>query len=144
MKFRRIFGLLIFTLCVAVGVLLGLHQGLAFGSLAVLLGTGLGLAGAIVATPVESDNNYKSWNITALDADTSGSFAHGFGSSPPDFYNIVPALSVGTSATSTWGMTAAGTQFTLTKQDAAGSGGQTAGTSIVAKVWGWLPHSAAR
>ena len=99
---------------------------------------------AIVATPVQTTNNYKSWNITALDADTTVSFAHNFGAAPPDFFTITPALSQGTTNTSTWGMTAAGTQFTLTKQNATGSGGTTAGTSVVAKVFGWLPHTAAR
>jgi hypothetical protein len=99
---------------------------------------------SIVATPLETTNNYKSWNITALDADVSGTFPHNFGPLPPDFFSLTPALSEGTTNTSTWGMTASGTQFTITKQNATGSGGTTAGISIVAKVFGWLPHSAAR
>lgn len=144
MNLKRVFGFLSIALGVAVAVILGLHQGLSLIAVALSFGASLGLAGAIVATPVESDNNYKSWNITALDADVTGSFVHGFGANPPDFFTITPALSFGTSDTSVWGMTAAGTQFTLTKQNATGSGGQTAGTSVVAKVWGWGPHSAAR
>jgi hypothetical protein len=140
MNLKRVFGLISIALGLAVAVLC-LHQGL---SMSLVFAAGLGLAGAIVATPVENTNAYKSWDITALDADLTATFAHGFGANPPDFYIITPALSFGTSATSTWGMTAAGTQFTLTKQNAAGSGGTTAGTSVVAKVWGWLPHTAAR
>jgi hypothetical protein len=99
---------------------------------------------AIVATPVEATNNYRSFNITALDADTTVTFAHGFGAVPPDFFCVTPALSEGVTNTSTWGLTASGANFTLTKQNATGSGGASGGVSIVAKVWGWLPHSAAR
>ena len=89
-------------------------------------------------TAVEAEHNYKSWNVTCQDSDTTTSFAHGFGMAP-DFYNIVSALSQGTTDTSTWGMAVDATNITLTKQNATGSGG-----TNVAKVWAWRPHSAAR
>ena len=143
MNLKRVLACLALALGVVVAVLVGLHQGLSFNAVLVFC-TGLGLAGAIVATPVETTNNYKSWNITALDADVTGTFLHNFGPNPPDFFTLTPALSEGTTNTSTWGMTAAGTQFTLTKQNATGSGGASPSTSIVAKVFGWLPHTAAR
>ena len=93
---------------------------------------------AFTITAVESTHNYKSWNVTCLDADTTTSFAHGIGLAP-DFFMITPALSQGTTNTSTWGMTVNATNITLTKQNATGSGG-----TNVAKVWAWRPHTAAR
>jgi len=150
MTLKRVLGLLSILACMVGAGVLGLHHGLSFGSLAVvLIGGGFALMPmAIVATKVVDNNNYKSWNITCLDTDTTVAIAHGMGSSPPDTIWIQSALSNGggttTSLVSTWGVTAAGTQITLTKQNLAGSGGTTAGTSVVAKLYAWRPHSAAQ
>jgi hypothetical protein len=147
---RRVLSLAIVALALAVGVLLGLHQGLSFTVLAVIAVGSLGILApmTIVATPVVNNNNYKSWNITCQDADTTVTIAHGMGSSPPDAIWIQSALVNGggttTALVSAWGVTASGTGITLTKENLAGSGGATAGTSVVAKLYAWRPHSAAQ
>ena len=145
MKRKRVLGLLSILACMAVAGVLGLHHGFTVALLVAVLP----LAGmAIVATPVVTNHNYRSWNITSLDADTTVTIAHGMGAAPPDTIWIQSALSNGggttTSLVNAWGVTAAGTQITLTKQNLAGSGGATAGTSVVAKLYAWRPHSAAR
>lgn len=146
---RRVLGLAFFALLLAVGVCFGLHQGLPVAAAAVIFATGLGLAGTIVATPVVANNNYKSWNITCLDTDTTVTIPHGMGLIPAlDTAWIQSYLSNGggttTSLVSTWGCEVVGTTIVLTKQNLAGSGGTTAGTSIVAKLFAWRPHSAAQ
>jgi hypothetical protein len=103
---------------------------------------------------VVSNPNYKSWTITALDADTTTTFVHGFTSGPgaiipnapvaPDFAQIVPFVTYATTALPTWGVTVSTTNITLTKQGATGSGGATPGTTVIAKVNAWLPHSIAQ
>ena len=158
MNVKRVFSLAIFALALGVGVLFGLHQGLFLGlvlhpvsvvTAVVMLGAGLGLAGAIVATPVVANNNYKSWTITCLDADTTVTIPHGMGTSPAlDTAWIQSYLANGggttTSLVSTWGCQVVGTTIVLTKENLAGSGGTTAGTSVVAKLFAWRPHSAAQ
>jgi hypothetical protein len=98
---------------------------------------------AIEATPVIANHNYKSWTITAQDADTTTSFAHGFGVEP-DMVCLRSTLSEGTTDTSTWGVEVDATNITLLKQNATGSGGANAGTTVVAKVVAWRPHSVAQ
>jgi hypothetical protein len=91
---RRILSLAVLAVAaLAVAVPLGFCHG---HSLVMLLGGGLGLAGAIVAIPVQTLNNWRDWNISCLDADTSGSFPHGMGVAP-DFFTITPGLSGGNS-----------------------------------------------
>jgi hypothetical protein len=48
----------------------------------------------ISVVPVEQTHNWKDWDVRALDADTSFSFAHGFGSTP-DYFAITPELAPG-------------------------------------------------
>jgi hypothetical protein len=95
---------------------------------------------AITATLVVNNPDYKSWNITALDADTTTTFTHGF-SAGPDLHPVQPTISYATTALPTWGVTRTATTFTLVKQGATGSGGTTPGTTVIAKLAAWLPHS---
>jgi len=137
---RSIFTLL-FAFCVLITAIVCLcHNPLALVS---VLTCGAGVAGTITATAVEKTNNYKSWTITALDADTSTSFAHGFGSAP-DQVLVENELQPSTTVAFLWGVTVNATNITLMKAANAGSGGASAGTSIVAKVYAWRPHSVAR
>jgi hypothetical protein len=146
---RKISILAIFALSLAVGVLFGLHQGLPVPALVVTFGACLGLAGTIVATPVINNNNYKSWTITCADADTTVTIAHGFGTSPALDCAWIQSYLVNGGGTTTalvslWGCQVVGTGIVLTKENLAGSGGTTAGTSVVAKLFAWRPHSAAQ
>ncbi len=90
---------------------------------------------AITATAVQRGKTYKSWTLTALDADTTTSFAHGF-STTPDFVEIQPLVTY-----ATWGATADATNIILNKSSATASGGATPGTTVIAKVYAMLPHS---
>jgi hypothetical protein len=98
---------------------------------------------AIVATVGINNPTYKSWSFTALDADTTLTFNHGFGATP-DFYCITSTLTASTTAgLNIWTVSlASSTQFTVTKTAAAGSGGSVPGTSPVAKLIAMLPSSA--
>jgi hypothetical protein len=95
---------------------------------------------AITLTPVATDRSYKSWNITALDADTTTTVVHGF-AAQPDFGIIQPTTSFATTAQASWGLTIGSTQITVTKQGATGSGGTTPGTTVVARLYIESPHS---
>jgi hypothetical protein len=103
----------------------------------------LGIVGVIVATPAWSSHNYKSWNIRAEDADTSTTFAHGFGIAPDEFL-VTPGLQPDTATPFSWAMTVDTTYITLMKAAFVGSGGAVPTTSVVAKVFTWRLHSAAR
>jgi hypothetical protein len=59
----------------------------------------------------------------------------------PDEWNILPLVTYATTALATWGMTVGTTNITLFKSGAAGSGGTTAGTTVIAKVWVKAPHT---
>lgn len=98
---------------------------------------------AIVVTPAVANNTYKSWTATALDADTSLAFNHGFGATP-DFYVVQPTVAASaTAGLNVWTISAvSSTQITVTKTAAAGSGGTTPGTTVVAKIIAMLPNSA--
>jgi hypothetical protein len=107
---------------------------------------------AIVATPVIAKTNYKSWTLTALDADTTASFNHGFKQTAPSgnpATDVAPDEVVLTPTTSAialagaYAVSVSATQITVTKQNAANSGGATPGTTVVAKVNAWRPHSIA-
>lgn len=96
---------------------------------------------AIAATAVIAQPNYKSWTLVALDADTSLTLAHGFGAAP-DFVNISCLVAASaTDGVNQWNISTDATNFTITKTTAAGSGGTTPGTTIVAKVVAMRPHS---
>jgi hypothetical protein len=140
---RFVYGVLFALVALIAGAAFAVQHGASVVQLVAILATGGGLVGTISAAPVQDTNNWKTWNITALDADTATSFAHGFGAAPDGFW-ITPALSEGTTNTSTWGMTVDATNVNLTKQNATGSGGTTPGTSVVAKVFLWRPQSAGR
>jgi hypothetical protein len=96
----------------------------------------------IQATAVVNNPNYKSWNITCADADTSGSFAHGFASAP-DVVTLTQTFSIGGTAVTSpfWSATVTATTITLNKLNSVGSGGTTPGTTVVLKVVAMLPHS---
>lgn len=98
---------------------------------------------AIVPTAVIAQPNYKSWTFTALDADTTVDVTHGFGVAP-DFVSL-ENRNVAASATdgvNQWTVTVVNTTIiTVTKTTAAGSGGGTPGTTIVAKLVAMRPHS---
>ena len=98
---------------------------------------------AIVQTAVVNNPDYKSWTITALDADTTVTFAHGFvnaagASVTPDMVFIQELVTYANAALPNWGVSVAGANITLTKQGAAGSG---TGLGNIAKLFAMLPHS---
>jgi hypothetical protein len=95
---------------------------------------------AITATLVVNNPNYKSWTITALDADTTTTFLHGFASAP-DVHALTPTISYAFTALPTWGISRNSTTITLVKQAATGSGGAVPGTTIIGKLNAMLPHS---
>ncbi len=98
---------------------------------------------AIVNTAVINNPTYKSWTLTALDADTTLTFNHGFGVAP-DFVVVNPVLAASaTAGLSVWTISAiSSTQITVTKTAAVGSGGGVPGTTVVAKIVALLPNSA--
>lgn len=96
---------------------------------------------AIVQTAVVNNPTYKSWTITALDADTTLSFNHGFGATP-DFVVVQSVLAASaTAGLNVLTVTANSTQITVTKTTATASGGGTPGTTVIAKIYAMLPHS---
>lgn len=95
---------------------------------------------AIVATAVVNNPTYKSWTLTALDADTTLAITHNFGSAP-DVAFVQPYISSATAGVIAWGVVVSATQITLTKQTTATSGGTTPGTTVIGKLVAMLPHS---
>lgn len=94
-----------------------------------------------VATAVINQPNYKSWTVTALDADTSLTIAHGFGVQP-DMVVVENALAASaTDGVNQNNVTADATNITFTKTTASGSGGGTPGTTVIAKIVALRPHS---
>lgn len=97
---------------------------------------------AIVQTAVVNNPTYKSWTITALDADTTLAFAHGFGTTPD--YCVVQSV-IAASATAGLNVltvAAGATNITITKTTATASGGTTPGTTVIGKIYAMLPNSA--
>jgi hypothetical protein len=101
---------------------------------------------------VINKKNYKSWTVTCQDADTTTTVAHGFVTAAgvgfaPDLVTITSTLNNGggsaTTAVVTWGVTVDATNLYLTKLSLTGSGGTSPGTTVVAKVNAWKPHSIA-
>lgn len=98
---------------------------------------------AITATAVvgTTGSNYRSWTLTALDADTTTTIAHGMGVAP-DFVVITPQIATNATTTGYWGVTAVdSTNITVQKSTGTASGGATPGTTIVAKVVALRPHT---
>lgn len=89
---------------------------------------------AITATPVVNHPTYKSWLLKGDGSTTTTTFAHGFASMPDDVH-VNPVVSEDTTIPSGWYQSVDATNITLTN-DGIGSG-----TTIVAKVCAWLPHS---
>jgi hypothetical protein len=108
---------------------------------------------AIVVTPVINKTDYKSWTVTALDADVALVFAHGFKQTAPsgtpstgfapDFCFLQELVSYANAALPNWGVSVDATNITLAKTGAAGSGGAVAGTTVIGKIVAWRPHSIA-
>lgn len=110
---------------------------------------------AIVATAVISGSGilapatpeYKSWTLTCLDADVGPlAIPHGFKNASgvaaaPDNVQLQESISVANAALANWGITVDATNINVTKQNAAGSGGALAGSTIVAKIVARLPHT---
>ena len=96
---------------------------------------------AIVKTAVINNPAYKSWTITALDADTSLTFAHGFGVAP-DFVEVQSNLAASaTAGLNVLAVSCDATNITITKTAVAGSGGAVPGTTVIGKIYAMLPHS---
>ena len=95
---------------------------------------------AIAVTAVISGTYYKSWTFTALDADVATSIVHGFGFTP-DFLNVESQVAFATTASPNFAATADATNIYLQKSAATGSGGLTAGTTVIGKLYAWKPHS---
>lgn len=105
---------------------------------------------AIAVTAVIAKTNYKSWTVTALEADTTLAFAHLFKQTPPSgapATDVAPDMVVITPTTSAislagaYAVAVSSTQITITKQNAVNSGGTVPGTTVVAKIVAWRPHS---
>jgi len=105
---------------------------------------------AIAVTAVVAKTNYKSWTVTALEADTTLAFAHLFkqtspSGSPatdvaPDEVTITPTTSA-IDLAGAYAVSVSATQITITKQNAVNSGGGVPGTTVVAKIVAKRPHS---
>jgi hypothetical protein len=107
---------------------------------------------AIVQTAVVNKTNYKSWTLTALEADTTVTFNHGFKQTSPagnPATDAAPDLCVVQETSSNiklagaYAVSVSATQITVTKQNAVNSGGAVPGTTVVAKINAWRPHSIA-
>lgn len=95
---------------------------------------------AITATAVINQPSYKSWTIVASDADTTGTFAHGF-SAAPDDVQLNALFFTGLTGQAYWTYAVTATTITLNKTSATGSGGTTSGTTLLLKVVALLPHT---
>lgn len=95
---------------------------------------------AIAVTSSIAGSYYKSWTFTALDADTATTVAHSFGFTP-DFLAVQLGVTFASTATPSFALTADATNVYLTKSNTAGSGGLTAGTTVLGKIVAWKPHS---
>ena len=95
---------------------------------------------AVAATAVIAGTYYKSWTLTALDADTATSVVHGFGFTP-DFVEYQPGITYASTATPSFGATTDATNIYFVKSNTTGSGGASPGTTVIGKLYGWKPHS---
>jgi hypothetical protein len=96
---------------------------------------------AIAVTAVAATGQaYRSWTVTAADADTATSFTHGL-LTTPDAIRFEPAVTFASTATPSFGATANTTSIFFVKSNTAGSGGLTAGTTVIGRIVAVLPHS---
>ena len=97
----------------------------------------------ITATVVSgtTGSNYRSWTLVAADTGTNVTIAHGMGEAP-DFVSVIPQIALTATTNGMWGVTSVdSTNIVVQKSTGAGSGGATAGTTVVAKVVAFRPHS---
>jgi len=94
----------------------------------------IGLTAAITGTYL------KTWTVTALDADTATSITHGI-TGTPGFLWFTPAVIFASTGTPSFAVTANATSLFFNKSTTAGSGGVTAGTTVIGTVGAWTPHS---
>lgn len=95
---------------------------------------------AIAVTASIAGTYMKSWTVTAQDADTATTITHGI-TGTPLFLAFTPAVTFASTATPSFGVTATATSVFFTKSNTAGSGGLTAGTTVIGTVYAWTPHS---
>lgn len=98
------------------------------------------MAISLTATTNPFGTYFRSWTVTALDADTATSITHGI-TGTPGFLAFTPAVTFASTATPSFGVTANTTSLFFTKSNTAGSGGLTAGTTVIGTVYAWTPHS---
>lgn len=97
---------------------------------------------SIAVTQIIHRPQYASWTFTAADADTATTITHGM-SAKPDRIVITPYVTFASTATPSFAATADATSIYFTKSNTAGSGGITAGTTVVGQISADLPHSIA-
>lgn len=95
---------------------------------------------AIVLTAALTGTYLKTWTVTAQDADVATSILHGI-TGTPGFLWFTPAVAFASTATPSFAVTANLTSLFLNKSATAGSGGLTAGTTVIGTVGAWTPHS---
>src|SRR6185369_17439969 len=95
---------------------------------------------AVGLTAVIAGTYMRTWTVTALDADTGTSIAHSMGTTPK-FLWFTPAVTFASTGTPSFAVTADATSVFFNKSNTAGSGGVTAGTTVIGTLIAWLPHS---
>ena len=96
---------------------------------------------AIAATSIYNTPTCNIYNVTAADADsTAVNVAHGM-SNTPKVLIVTPTITVNNTATIGWSVTANATNIVINKNNVAGSGGTSPGTTVVATVAAMYPHS---
>ena len=97
---------------------------------------------AIVATAAYSTPTCKTWNLTALDADTTVDVTHGMAATPALAILQMRGAAIALAAGGNWSLgTIDATKVTVNKLNTAGSGGAAPGTTVVATLIVQLPHS---
>jgi hypothetical protein len=96
-----------------------------------------------IVSPIPTSPTCHVFDIKSLDADTTGTFNHTLtglltGEIPIGW--ITPSTST-IALAAAFGVVFTATQFTVTKQNAANSGGGVPGTTVVAQVVVLAPHS---
>ncbi len=95
---------------------------------------------AIAMTAAITGTYLKTWTITALDADAATSILHGI-TGTPGFLWFTPGIVFASTATPSFAVTANATTLFVNKSVNAGSGGLTAGTTVIGTIGAWTPHS---
>lgn len=89
---------------------------------------------AVTVTPVDASGDFRVWDITAADGDTTASITHGFGAAPQDI-TLRPLDAACYIAV--WTVAVSSSTITLTKGTGTGSGSANAQIRVQAR----LPHS---